>query len=199
MARPDEKNIVMLSERNSPLIRKLKDEQNRFLKTAARSELVNMESVDWLTRRAVENLDESTIRSDGSGELHALLQDPQKHSRYTSAGFRFAMQSLMDRRNKYWRVVEEGTTYWVGKLVRLKITGDEHEEGQAAGGGRITRYTPPRKYPDVGSMYLIKTPIYAHNYLRDAVRRFEQDDIYNDYLDRHFGDMPAYTRRRYGN
>lgn len=172
----------------------------------AEAEQANQKSVDWLRREATKNL-EASIRKTGrpekssSGKLLSAVDDPASHQA-SQSGFQFMIYERMYRKAIYWRVIEKGTSQFVGMKVPLAFQSQagnyvlpnarraprdrifRGERTSRGGRGRPSGmlYGSSRGGDRRQYWVRITKPIEKHGYAEDAVTRFRTKGIYARYI-----------------
>jgi hypothetical protein len=154
---------------------RLRDLRGRFQQGSGAIRRANQRSIEWLGQRAAKNLDDKVHRYKDARNpvsLAEIVANPDA-SRATTTGFDFLIDqrvaALSARAAAYYRVIEGvpgrewGSTYWVGRTIRLQFYGSGGVGGQAA---------RPASYRRGGRQVTITKGVLAYHYADEARTAF---------------------------
>lgn len=163
----------------------------------------NQRSLATIQELASENLTKS-INAHGrpqdrnSGRLKRAIEDPSNSSA-TVDGFAFMQDAKVRREVPYYRAVERGSDYWVGKRLPFLFLGGGNEfhgpntsarrSGGVSGGRRNDHLVGPREYRTLAygggedrRVITIRNPVPRYGYAAKARRTFLQGKMYDEIL-----------------
>lgn len=169
---------------------------------ANKTRVIHRDTVREMAKVAGQRIDDSegaTVRPRNmrTGRLRAAVENPASH-RWTDEGFVFLDHESMYSQVVYWRLIEEGTHMFVGRLRRFiflsgntgrRVQPNPRRRGQdtvlvgtellsSAMGPTPTgrpRRGAQRQYEGLPQIR-IKTPIQPHHYAQYAIAQFERGD-----------------------
>jgi hypothetical protein len=166
----------------------------------------NERSLEYVRKTAVKELDKA-IEQHGrpqtfnSGRLRRAIEDPANSS-FNVDGFKFLIDEKIEPKVPYYRAIEGGSHYWVGKRIVLNFldpTGEAHPRSTSRSVDPVLGVAHPRLHDaiigprqrlamgdqalnDSAVGVVIRNPVPAYHYGQSAERLFYKNGIYKRYV-----------------
>lgn len=220
MPRPGGKKVFAYGLRGQGVTRKARNALGQFTSMQVEIKIAHRKMAEQVQQDVVEAFEQSLLQVERVQKrqryLHKALASP-KAVKYNLDGFVYLPAGYLDRSaaRRYWRLIEDGTSIFVGRELRgfFRSLEGKTSSPSASRQGADPYMPQMKKKPSkkkiaaaksgkfvkgIGHPITIRNPILAHNYIEHGVAAFEASGFIEETYNEAFSRFAGYKKVRGG-